>query len=148
MLALISFILVCIGCVNWFCIGILQFDFVAGIFGSQSNIFSRLIYTLVGIAAIIMIVNFITNKGKFVVSFKKADKEFEEMKEEKRAEKRRALATESAEEFSLSKALKKETENQRSSKNYNIESAEDYSKKDCDCGCKNRSHDIYDDKNE
>ena len=77
MLSLISFILVSIGCINWFTIGILQFDFVAGIFGSQSNIFSRLIYTLVGIASIIMIVNFVTNKGKFVVSFKKADKEYE-----------------------------------------------------------------------
>ena len=141
MLALISFILVIIGCVNWFSIGILQFDFVAGIFGSQSNIFSRLIYTLVGIAAIIMLFNFVTNKGKFIVSFKKADKEFEEMKAEKEAEKRRkALATESSEEFSLSKALKKESEKSHTTNKYSTESGEDYSKdkyqglsKDCNC---------------
>lgn len=130
MLALISFILVCVGAINWFSIGILQFDFVAGIFGSQSNIFSRLIYTLVGIAAIIMVVNFITNKGKFVVSFKKADREFEEMQEEKRAEKRRALATESSEDFSLSRALKKENE---SKSNMNTESGKDFHKQ---CNCK------------
>lgn len=108
MLSLISFILVSIGCINWFTIGILQFDFVAGIFGSQSNIFSRLIYTLVGIASIIMIVNFVTNKGKFVVSFKKADKEYEEfkeMKDSKRTSNRKSLATESSEDFSISNSL-------------------------------------------
>lgn len=108
MLSLISFILVSIGCINWFTIGILQFDFVAGIFGSQSNIFSRLIYTLVGIASIIVIANFITNKGKFVVSFKKANKEYEEfkeMKEEKSNSRKKALATESSEDFSINKSL-------------------------------------------
>jgi len=84
MLSFISFILVCIGCINWFCIGILQFDFVAGIFGSQSNIFSRLIYTLVGIASIVVIVNMIKNKGKFVVSFNKASKEYENYMEDKK----------------------------------------------------------------
>ena len=108
MLSLISFILVSIGCINWFTIGILQFDFVAGIFGSQSNIFSRLIYTLVGIASIIMIVNFVTNKGKFVISLKKADKEYEEFKEMKDSKKttnRRAMATESSEDFSISNSL-------------------------------------------
>lgn len=123
MLALISFILVVIGSLNWFCIGILQFDFVAGIFGSQSNIFSRLIYTLVGIASIIMVVNFVTNKGRFVVSFKKADREFEEMKEERLA-KKRALATESSDEFSLSKKLKDE-DSKSSYRNYNSESSYD-----------------------
>jgi len=105
MLSLISFILVCIGSINWFCIGVLQFDFVAGLFGSQSNLFSRLIYTLVGIASIIVIANFVTNKGKFVVSFKKASKEYKTFQEEKQHEKRHALATESSEDFSINKAL-------------------------------------------
>ena len=136
MLAFISFVLVCVGCINWFCIGILQFDFVAGIFGSQSNIFSRLIYTLVGIASIVMVVNFVSNKGKFIVSFNKANKEFEEMKEEhKEDRRRRALATESAEDFSLAKALKKENESKNS---YNTESAEDNDirgKKSHNCEC-------------
>ena len=59
MLAFISFILVLIGSVNWFCIGILQYDFVAGLLGSQSNDFSRLIYTIIGIASIIVSVNLI-----------------------------------------------------------------------------------------
>ena len=107
MLSFISFLLVCIGCLNWFSIGILQFDFVAGIFGSQSNIFSRLIYTLVGIAAIIVAINFVTNKGKFVVSFKKANKEFKKYQEEKEQEERKALArAEASEDFSINKSMK------------------------------------------
>lgn len=133
MLSLISFILVCIGCINWFSIGILQFDFVAGIFGSQSNIFSRLIYTLVGIASIIVIINFIANKAKFVVSFKKSDKEFDELKErqnEKKTERKKALATESSEDFTINKSL---------NNSYKTEADEDdYLDKDCDCN-KNKS---------
>lgn len=138
MLSLISFILVSIGCINWFTIGILQFDFVAGIFGSQSNIFSRLIYTLVGIASIIVIANFITNKGKFVVSFKKANKEYEEfkeMKEEKRPGTRRAMATESAEDFSLANKLENHKNTEADSDmhaNYKNKNTKDYSNKDDD----------------
>ncbi len=101
MLAFISFLLVIIGSLNWFCIGLLQYDFVAGIFGSQSNIFSRLVYTLVGIASIIVAFNLIKNKGKFIVSFKKANKEYNEyMSEKNQDEKNRVLAkAESAEDF-------------------------------------------------
>ena len=61
----------------------------------------------------IVVANFITNKGTFRVSFKKADKEYNEFKREKEAEKRRtAMATESAEDFSLAKKLKSATEDQ------------------------------------
>ena len=66
MLSLISFILLCVGGLNWFSIGILQYDFVAGIFGSQSNVFSRLIYAVVGIAMFITAFNAIKNKGKVI----------------------------------------------------------------------------------
>ena len=71
MLALFSLILVIVGCANWLCIGLLQFDFVAGIFGSQSNIFSRIIYVVIGAAAIVLTVNIIKNKGKIGFNFKK-----------------------------------------------------------------------------
>jgi len=88
MLSLISFILVVIGSINWFTIGILQYDFVAGIFGSQSNVFSRLIYAIIGVASIIVVANMIKNKGKFVVSFKKAENEYNEFMEENKQENR------------------------------------------------------------
>lgn len=102
MLSFISFILVCLGAVNWFSIGILQYDFVAGIFGSQANIFSRIIYTIIGVAAIVVTANLIANKGKFVVSFKKANKEYTNYMSEKDNKNRRlARATEADEEHSL-----------------------------------------------
>ena len=52
MLDIIALILVIIGGINWGSIGIFQFDIVACIFGGQAAIVSRIIYTLVGIAAL------------------------------------------------------------------------------------------------
>ncbi len=74
MIALISFILVLVGCANWLTIGILQFDFVAGLFGSQANIFSRIVYFIIGVAAIIVTINLIKNKGKLTFNLKKLNK--------------------------------------------------------------------------
>lgn len=52
MLDIIALILTIIGGINWSLIGIFQFDLVAWIFGGQDAILSRIIYTLVGIAAL------------------------------------------------------------------------------------------------
>lgn len=52
MLDKIALILAIIGGVNWGLIGIFQFDLVAWIFGGQSAIISRIIYTLVALAAV------------------------------------------------------------------------------------------------
>ena len=71
MITLIAFLLVLVGGANWLTIGLLQFDFVAGLFGSQSNIFSRIVYVLVGIGTIIITVNVIKNKGKLTFNFRK-----------------------------------------------------------------------------
>ena len=87
MLALISFILVIIGAINWFCIGLLQFDFVAGLFGSQSSIFSRVIYIAVGVGALMLLYNLIENKGQIKFNFKK---KLKELTGEKEAEKRKS----------------------------------------------------------
>ena len=48
----IALILTIIGGINWGSIGLFQFDIVAWIFGGQDSIISRIIYTLVGIAAV------------------------------------------------------------------------------------------------
>ncbi len=48
----IALALTIIGGINWGLIGIFQFDLVAWIFGGQSAIISRIIYTLVALAAI------------------------------------------------------------------------------------------------
>lgn len=70
MITLISLIIVAIGIVNWFTIGALQYDFIAGLFGSQANIFSRIIYVLVGIAGIFLAYSIVRNKGKLVFKTK------------------------------------------------------------------------------
>ena len=48
----IALILAIIGGLNWGSIGIFKFDIVAYLFGGQTSAVSRIIYTLVGLAAI------------------------------------------------------------------------------------------------
>ena len=52
MLDRIALILVIIGGINWGSIGLFQFDIVSWIFGGQDAVLSRIIYTLVAIAAV------------------------------------------------------------------------------------------------
>lgn len=49
---LLSLILMVIGALNWFLVGLFRFDFVAAIFGGATSIVSRIIYTIVGLAGI------------------------------------------------------------------------------------------------
>ena len=74
MLRIISFVLTILGGINWLAIGMLQYDFVAGIFGTQANIFSRIIYALIGISAVYLTCSIIANKGKLVVQNKNTKK--------------------------------------------------------------------------
>lgn len=48
----LALILVIIGALNWGLIGLFQFDLVAAIFGGMSAVFSRVVYTIVGLAGI------------------------------------------------------------------------------------------------
>lgn len=51
-LDVICLILVVVGGLNWLLVGLFEFDFVATIFGSQLAMLSRVVYVLVGLAAI------------------------------------------------------------------------------------------------
>ena len=51
----IALLLVIIGAVNWGLVGIFNFDLVASIFGGQTAMLSRIIYTLVGAAGLLCI---------------------------------------------------------------------------------------------
>lgn len=64
MLTFFSFLLMWLGSLNWFFISAFQYDFVAGFFGTQSSLFSRFIYFLIGIAGFIMLIIAIKNRGK------------------------------------------------------------------------------------
>lgn len=48
----IALILSIIGGINWGLVGIFQFDLVAWIFGGSSTLLARLVYILVGLAAV------------------------------------------------------------------------------------------------
>ena len=48
----IALVLAIIGGLNWGSIGLFRFDIVAWIFGGQTSTVSRVIYTLVGLAAL------------------------------------------------------------------------------------------------
>ena len=48
----IALILAIIGGLNWGCVGLFRFDLVAYLFGGQTATVSRVIYTIVGLAAI------------------------------------------------------------------------------------------------
>lgn len=52
MLDKIALLLTIVGGINWGLVGIFQFDLVAWIFGGQGAIISRIIYTVIALAAI------------------------------------------------------------------------------------------------
>ena len=64
MFRLFAFIFTCLGGLNWLMIGALQYDFVAGIFGTQANIFSRLIYLTIGIFSVYILFVTLFAKGR------------------------------------------------------------------------------------
>lgn len=74
MVTIISFLLMVAGGINWLLIGLLQYDFVAGIFGFQGSVFSRLIYIIIGAANAFFVFKVIKGKGKVAI-FSRRNKE-------------------------------------------------------------------------
>ena len=52
MLDRVSLVLSIIGGINWLLVGLFRFDLVAYLFGGQAAMVSRVIYTIVGVAAL------------------------------------------------------------------------------------------------
>lgn len=77
MLTIIAFILTILGTINWFLIGLLQYDFVAGIFGFQASILSRLIYIIVGISGIFLVFKLFKGKGTIAVFSRRNKKDLQ-----------------------------------------------------------------------
>ena len=67
MFTIISFILTLLGSINWLLIGLLQYDFIAGIFGYQASIFSRIIYIIIGASSVFLVYKLIKGKGNIAV---------------------------------------------------------------------------------
>lgn len=112
MLTIIAFLLTILGCINWLLIGLLQYDFIAGVFGYQASIFSRIIYIVIGAASIFIVFKLIKNKGTLPVwtwrNKKDLTKKIEEMKHKKEKQPRPARV-ESGEEIDLSAFEKQDT---------------------------------------
>jgi uncharacterized membrane protein YuzA (DUF378 family) len=53
--SVISLVLLIVGGLNWGLVGLFQFDLVAAIFGGQGSILARIVYVLVGVAAVLSI---------------------------------------------------------------------------------------------
>lgn len=64
MLRIFAFILMWLGSLNWFFISAFQYDFVAGFFGTQASLFSRIIYFVIGMAGFVMVFEAIKGRGK------------------------------------------------------------------------------------
>jgi uncharacterized protein len=83
MFNLIAFFIVIFGGINWFCIGLFQFDIIAGIFGSQAHFVSRFLYCIIGICAIYSIIALPIKKGRiYEPKKKKQDTENLDLEEE------------------------------------------------------------------
>ena len=52
---MIAYVLVIVGALNWGLVGLFGFDLVATLFGDMSTL-SRLVYSLVGVSAVLMLV--------------------------------------------------------------------------------------------
>ena len=49
---ILALILVIVGAINWGSIGLFGFDIVGAIFGGQLSVFSRIIFTIVGLGGL------------------------------------------------------------------------------------------------
>ena len=51
----VALVLTIIGALNWGLIGLFEFDLVASLFGGADQVVSRIIYTLVGLAGLLLL---------------------------------------------------------------------------------------------
>ncbi len=58
----LALILVIIGALNWGLVGLFRFDLVAALFGGQTALLSRIIYSLVGLAGLYAITFLMGNR--------------------------------------------------------------------------------------
>ena len=80
MFTFIAFLFTIAGSINWLLIGLLQYDYIAGFFGFQAALMSRIFYVLFGIGAVYLVLRVIINKGTFKIWERKKKKEKEDEK--------------------------------------------------------------------
>ena len=84
MINLVCILILIAGGLNWASIGFLQYDFIAGFFGTQASIFSRLIYIIIGIASIYFIFMIFKYRGNVRIIDRRKKQKYESYDEEKK----------------------------------------------------------------
>lgn len=74
MITFICFLITLFGSINWLSIGMLQYDIIAGFFGTQASMFSRIFYIIFGFAALWLGIMAIRGKGRIHVFKNKPEK--------------------------------------------------------------------------
>lgn len=59
---ILALILIIVGAINWGSIGLFGFDIVGAVFGGQLSVFSRIIFTIVGLGGLWAITFFFRDK--------------------------------------------------------------------------------------
>ena len=77
MINLVSILILIAGGLNWAAVGFLQYDFIAGFFGTQASIFSRLIYIIIGIATIYFIFMIFKYRGNVKIIDRRKKQKYE-----------------------------------------------------------------------
>lgn len=124
MISIIAFIIVMFGSLNWLCIGFFQYDLVAGLFGYQGSIFSRIVYIIVGICAVYLIYVMIKNKGRLTV--KKLKKEEQPMVDKIMKKPQEQIERDEQ----IAQQIKTESENHSHPENENKQESESNNKSD------------------
>lgn len=64
----VASLLLVVGGLNWGLVGLFQFDLVAALFGGSTSVVARVVYSLVGVSALVSIVSYFTCKDCCKVS--------------------------------------------------------------------------------
>lgn len=100
MFTIIAFLLTITGSINWLLIGLLQYDFVAGIFGFQASVFSRLIYIVIGASSVFLVFKLFKGKGTIPVFSRRNKKDLaRQIEKMKSHDKEPSFNTEASNDF-------------------------------------------------
>lgn len=81
MINLVCILILIAGGLNWASIGFLQYDYIAGFFGTQASIFSRLIYIIIGLASIYFVFMIFKYRGNVRIIDSRKKQKYEQYEE-------------------------------------------------------------------
>ena len=67
MLTIVSLVLAIIGGLNWFVVGVADFNFISWVFSGNLYVIARILYVIVGLAGL-WLIGYLVRKGKSIDS--------------------------------------------------------------------------------